>query len=466
MLVIGLTGGIGSGKTTVAKLFAEHNVPIIDADLIARELVEPGKPALEQLTACFSSDILKYDGSLDRRKLRERVFGDPEERKKLEEILHPLIVDGMIERLDYVEGAYVVLVIPLLVDTGNWSMIDRILVVDVDSEQQIQRVMQRDGVDRKHAEAIIDSQISRNDRIEAADDVIDNTNDIEILRDQVDLLHKNYLMEAYNDQAATTNTNNKKAQKTVCYEHPLNERVRTFLRLEQLFGRANYHLQNNQEADAHCLITVLVDINNLLSRGDIKSEIIKELERQQNILKQHADAPAVDQKLLKNLLKNQNESIKAVHAMEGKLSQHLQNDLLYNSVRQRLSLPGGSCEFDLPVFNYWLRNGDEKRAQLLSKWLEPYKALQDAIQVCMICIRQSSDPIELVANKGFYEETLDQKIEPQLVRVFADAKQPYYPTVSASKHRLNVRFLQWLPNDSRSPQANVDIPFSLMVCGI
>src|SRR5687767_12933298 len=125
MHVIGLTGGIGSGKTTVAGLFAEYGVPIIDADQIGRDLVESGQPALQRIVQTFGDDILNGDSTLDRKKLRDVIFHDPKKRRQLEAILHPLIRENMLEQLDSLDAPYVILVIPLLVDTGNWEMMDR-----------------------------------------------------------------------------------------------------------------------------------------------------------------------------------------------------------------------------------------------------------------------------------------------------------------------------------------------------
>lgn len=468
MLVIGLTGGIGSGKTTVAKLFAEFNIPIIDADLIARELVEPGQPALEQIVRSFGPRVVKSDGTLDRRRLRERVFADPEERKTLEEILHPLIRQSMMERLERVDGPYVVMVVPLLVDTGNWDMIDRILVVDVDEETQLQRVMQRDGVNRKQAESIVDTQISREDRLEAADDVMDNTGDITALREEVARLHEFYVKEAGRESPARKNPgeNGPDRGPHVVYEQPLNERIRTFLRLENLFARAHHHRRENTPYDAHSVINTLIEIVNLTGRGDLKSEIIKELERQHASLKRHSDLPGVDQKLLRRLLDEQNECIQAVHSIKEQLNQHLKNDLLFNSVRQRLSIPGGTSDFDLPVYNYWLNGPGGRRAETLQAWLEPFREVERAIATCLTTIRESATPLQRTAENGYFEQTLDSAGELQLIRVLVPLSVESYPTVSAGRQRLNVRFMQWIPGEARSPQVEEDIEFSLMLCGI
>ena len=464
MLVIGLTGGVGSGKSTVSKLFAEYNVPIIDADLIARELVEPEQPALLELVEQFGPDILQDSGELDRRHLRELVFDDEQQRKKLEEILHPRIRQIMLERLEQVDGPYTVMVVPLLIDTGNWDMIDQILVVDVNEETQIQRVMQRDGVNRKQAQSIIDSQISRNARLEAADQVLNNNGDITELRNQVKLLHQAYLAEADAEKSEKATTRAME-HKTV-YELPLVERIRTFMRLEQLFNRTQHYIDSNNTHAAHSVIQALVEINALTGRGDLKSEIIKELERQHTTLARHADEPEIDQLVLKKLLKKLSDDIAGLHDIREQLDQHLQNDLLYNSVRQRLSIPGGACNFDLPLYNHWINLTDQQRQDTLEAWFNPYRVLWQTIATCLDAIRNSSDAVTCTARKGYFEHKFKLKTDIQLVRVFVDPKHNCYPTISASKHRLNIRFMQWLPGQLNSPQVTSDIEFKLMICGI
>lgn len=197
MFVVGLTGGIGSGKTTVAQLFSELNVEIIDTDEIAHDLVQPGQPALLELQAATEQDILLGDGQLNRRMLRDLLFSNSKIKKVVENILHPKIreitADKISECRQHARADYIVLVIPLLVDNGNWLMIDRILVVDCEDEQQIQRVMHRDNQTREQVIAVMDAQIDREERLLAADDVIDNNAEPELLETEVLKLHRKYL---------------------------------------------------------------------------------------------------------------------------------------------------------------------------------------------------------------------------------------------------------------------------------
>lgn len=196
MLVIGLTGGIGSGKSTVARLFEQRGVPIVDADVLSRELVAPGTPALAAIVEQFGAVVIAADGTLDRAALRRRVFDDAGERRRLEAILHPAIRARTRELLDaHAESgaAYAINVVPLLVETGQQNDFDRVLVVDVTDAEQIERVMARDRLDQAGAERILASQASREQRLRAADDVIDNNGAPEALAARVEQAHRRYL---------------------------------------------------------------------------------------------------------------------------------------------------------------------------------------------------------------------------------------------------------------------------------
>jgi dephospho-CoA kinase len=192
-LRIGLTGGIASGKSTVARRFMELGVPVIDADAAARAVVAPGKPGLAAVTDRFGARVLAENGELDRRALRDLIFEDPGLRRDLETILHPLIRADMEQSAESAVGPYVVLDIPLLVEGGSSDRVDRILVVDVDETTQLQRVMARDGCTEQQARAILASQASRSARLAAADDVLLNTGTVTDLRQAVDHLHERYL---------------------------------------------------------------------------------------------------------------------------------------------------------------------------------------------------------------------------------------------------------------------------------
>lgn len=193
MLIIGLTGGIGSGKSAVCALFSELDVPVIDADVIARLVVEPGQPALEQIRATFGDEILTPDGLLDRARLRALIFANPAKRKQLEAILHPAIRREMLIQAAQVQAPYCVFAIPLLIEVGQTDMVDRVLVVDAPDALRRQRLKQRDGLDDAQIDAICAAQLERTARLAQADDVIHNAADLAHLRAQVLDLHDRYL---------------------------------------------------------------------------------------------------------------------------------------------------------------------------------------------------------------------------------------------------------------------------------
>ena len=192
MLVIGLTGGIGSGKSTVAGLFAQHDVPVLDADDVAHDLVVPGSPALDAIRQQFGEDIVTESGQLDRAKLREQVFHDPGKRAQLEAILHPPVRQRIREWLGQQDTCYVIVIIPLLIETGMQAMVDRILVVDCPEAVQVKRVIQRNQLDETLVREILDAQASRETRLREADDVIDNSGNLPDIGAAVAALDQRY----------------------------------------------------------------------------------------------------------------------------------------------------------------------------------------------------------------------------------------------------------------------------------
>jgi dephospho-CoA kinase len=195
-LRVALTGGIASGKSTVADLFSEYGVPIIDTDVIARQLVRPGEPALEEIRATFGDEVFDADGGLDRKSMREIVFSDPQRRKQLESILHPKIREAVAAQSESVNGPYQIIAVPLLVGSPIQEFIDRVLVVDCDEDTQLNRLLARDAESEDQARRILAAQASRQDRLAIADDVILNDEELTDTRGQVDALHSKYLILA------------------------------------------------------------------------------------------------------------------------------------------------------------------------------------------------------------------------------------------------------------------------------
>ncbi|NVJ60800.1 MAG: dephospho-CoA kinase [Gammaproteobacteria bacterium] len=193
MFKVGLTGGVGCGKSTIAKLFQNYGITIIDADQIAREVVQKGSKTVKQIAKKFGNDILTDSGELDRKSLREKVFSNESSLEWLNNLMHPQIRNRLLREAEKASGSYVILDIPLLFENKLEMLVDRILVVDIPVEEQVRRVIARDSVSEENVKAIINRQISREIRLSKADDIIDNTIHKSDLKSLVDPLHQQYL---------------------------------------------------------------------------------------------------------------------------------------------------------------------------------------------------------------------------------------------------------------------------------
>ena len=191
--ILGLTGGIGSGKSAAAEHFAALGVHVVDADHAARWVVEPGRPALSQIAEHFGEQVLQTDGQLNRGALRTLIFSDPEQRRWLEALLHPLIREAIADNLAQAQSPYAILVSPLLIESGQYTTTQRVLVIDVPQALQIQRTLKRDNTSEEQVHAILKVQASREDRLRHADDVLTNDRDLEALKTEVERLHDFYL---------------------------------------------------------------------------------------------------------------------------------------------------------------------------------------------------------------------------------------------------------------------------------
>ena len=195
-LIVGITGGIGSGKSAVTRRFEQHGIAVVDADLAARVVVEPGKPALDAIAEHFGRDMIQANGALDRAALRQRVFADNDERLWLEQLTHPLIAREILEQLAAARSPYTILSSPLLLETSQKDLVDCVVVVDVPEETQLARTIARDNNDADQVKRIMAAQMQREDRLGQADIVIDNSHALEELDDLVEELHKEFLLKA------------------------------------------------------------------------------------------------------------------------------------------------------------------------------------------------------------------------------------------------------------------------------
>ena len=196
MLVIGVTGGIGSGKSAVTRCFEQRGITVVDADVVSRVVVEPGRPALNAIAQHFGADIIQTDGTLDRAALRVHVFADETERLWLERLTHPLIGQEILDQISASRSPYTILSSPLLLDTTQKALVDCVVVVDVPEQLQLQRTVQRDNNDEAQVKRIMAAQMARKDRLALADIVIENTGSLELLDSKVETLHQAFLLRA------------------------------------------------------------------------------------------------------------------------------------------------------------------------------------------------------------------------------------------------------------------------------
>lgn len=250
------------------------------------------------------------------------------------------------------------------------------------------------------------------------------------------------------------------------YEQPLNERIRSFLRLEYLFRRCDKFMAGKTAWDSRAAIETLIEINNLVGRSDLKTEILKELERHTKSLTGLFENPKVDHKRLDHVLL-------ALDALSGKIfsdnqpfGYELKQNEFISPIRQRASVPGGTCEMDLPGFHYWLQKPDEERMELITGWFSCFETLRQAIELILRLIRDSTVPKLEFAEKGFFQRSLEAKNPGQLLRIGLPVDTRYYPEISAGKHRFSVRFLYQADELSRPAQVDNDLEFEISYCTI
>jgi len=251
----------------------------------------------------------------------------------------------------------------------------------------------------------------------------------------------------------------------VTYEQPLNERIRTFLRLEFLFNEFFARHEGAAVWDSRNALASLLDILTIFNRTDLKTEVMKELERQMSTLSALENAPGVDKARLSELLDQFDVLVDRMHALHGQIGQELRQNEFLNSIKQRISIPGGTCDFDLPGYHFWLQRPADNRIADLRRWIKVFEPIQLSIQLLLRLVRESAHSSQETAHEGFFQKMLDPNAPCQLVRVTVSADAPCYAEVSGGRHRFTVRFLEFLP-DGNTAQANQDIAFKLTCCMI
>ncbi len=254
------------------------------------------------------------------------------------------------------------------------------------------------------------------------------------------------------------------AGKRVCYEQPLNERVRTFLRLEFLFRQVAHSLPGKSEWDSRATLAYLIEILHIFSRGDIKTEVMKELERHAANLLRIEQKPNVDRTRLHQVLQEIDTLTQQLHTINGQIGQALRRNEFIMSIMQRSTIPGGTCDFDLPVFHHWLQRPSEERSHALAGWLASFSAIRLPVELILRLVRNSACDTREMAPVGFFQKTLDINLPCQMVRVLLPQDAPYFAEISGGKHRFTVRFLEQTDLAGRPVQVSHDVPFELSCC--
>ena len=250
----------------------------------------------------------------------------------------------------------------------------------------------------------------------------------------------------------------------ITYEFPLNERIRVFIRLEQLFQEFRHFSAGPTSSDKRAAIAVLLDIMSIFRRNDLKSEILKELDRHSKVLNKFADSQNADQKQLESILEKIGQTSKKLYSISGKIGLEIMESDLFQSIAQRSAIPGGTCSFDLPEFHYWLEQDETARQKDLERWGSPFDEIRVAIDLILDFIRNSNAPSEELAEAGFFQIALDKNLSYQLIKVTMDKSLPCFAEISGGKHRCSIRFMVPSADEQRPAQSTEDIPFSLTRC--
>jgi cell division protein ZapD len=248
------------------------------------------------------------------------------------------------------------------------------------------------------------------------------------------------------------------------YEQPLSERMRTFLRLEFLYQQALYNGERQADWATRATIATVLEILAILSRGDVRSDVHKELDHQLEILERFQSKPGVDRGRLDTLIHNLAASRDELSHIGTAYLQPLKDCDFLNAIKHRSAIPGGTCEFDLPEYSHWLRQPYERRQQDMDKWLGAIRPVCDAATEFLWLVRESAQPLEKMAINGMYQHNMQKDGNCRLLRVSLKDNNSLFPEISGSQHRFTIRFLEWSTIDSRAVQTGHDVPFELSVC--
>lgn len=248
------------------------------------------------------------------------------------------------------------------------------------------------------------------------------------------------------------------------YEQPLNERMRTFLRLEFLYRRLCYQAEKNSAWASRDAVDGLLDIVAILSRGDVRGDVLKELERQLFMLERLQKAEDIDAGRLRGVTRKLQELRGNLGAIGPKYLQELKDNEFLSAIRHRSSIPGGTCAFDIPEYTHWLRQDIDRRARDVGAWVEAVRPLCDAVMGLLWIVRNSKQPSKRIAQTGVYQHSMSRETINGLIRITLPEGAELYPEISGSQHRFSVRFMEWRAGDAKPSQSNEDVEFQLTIC--
>lgn len=250
----------------------------------------------------------------------------------------------------------------------------------------------------------------------------------------------------------------------ITYEQPLNERVRTFLRIEHLFDLVQHYHESNSEWDSRLCVTALLEINDLLGRSDVKAELIKELERHSGTLSALRQNPGVDQPKLLSILQDINSYLATLRDGSCQPGQTLRKDELVASIKQRIAIASGTCNFDLPGYHHWLHQSVEDRKAALEEWQQDLATLRRGLKLALQMLRNSTTPTTEQASRGFFQRPIEANVACQMIRVVLPLGSKYFPEISGGRHRFTVRFMEQTHTRDRPVQTDDTVDFELHCC--
>jgi cell division protein ZapD len=250
----------------------------------------------------------------------------------------------------------------------------------------------------------------------------------------------------------------------ITYEYPFNERIRTLLRLEDLFDRARYFLARQDGLDHHAALLTLFEILEVASRADLKSDLLQELERQKQVLLSFRNNPEISEEVLNQVIAEIEQASSSLFNMTGKIGQYLRENEWLMSIKQRTGIPGGVCEFDLPSYHYWLHRDSGSRAFDLHGWINPLYPVRDASAIVLRLLRESGKPSRIVAQQGLFQQMLGGRVV-QMVVIRLPQDSAFIPEISANKYALNIRFAIF-GDDARPHTSSSNVEFELTLCNL